>query len=284
MRARPVAVGSGNEAVEQALVLRAHDHVERCQHGRGRLGIELGGGAVADLVVQAGQLDEQRGPQPGKVVGVELTDGVLEERDRARLVSARGQHAGPGELGARPEARHVDVGRAALQLVTVETGRRRVPQRQRGLDGDGQQFDGAQAIGAEHAEPASGGGTGQLGVASLQVQLRRWQERLERLLLPEQQLLGLGQTALADPQVGQGDGRVPARHLHGRFEVGLRAGEHGFGVTPAAELHEQRGLHAVAVAGQEDRRSGFRVRCTLADGAGRSTSRPGRSRPRSSTR
>ena len=128
------------------------------------------------------------------------------------------------------------------------------PEREVGFDGEGEQLDGPQAVVSEHPQPATGGGTGQLGIAPLQVQPGRREERLEGLVLPDQQHLGFGQAALADPQVGEGDGGVPAGHGHGRFEIGDRAGEDGFGVTPAPELHEQRGLHAVAMAGQEARR------------------------------
>ena len=100
----------------------------------------------------------------------------------------------------------------------------------------------------------------------------------KRLVLAEQQRLGVGEPTLADAEVGEGDVRMPARRLHGALERRLGPHEHGLGLAPPSELHQQRGLHAVAVAGEEHRRARRPSRSARAGGAGRPTTRRARSR------
>jgi hypothetical protein len=88
-------------------------------------------------------------------------------------------------------------------------------------------------------------------VASRQVEVGSREEGGHHLVLAEEERLGLGVAALAGAEVGERDVGVPAREPHGRLEVGTGSQEEGLGLAPPAQLHEERGLHAVAVARQE---------------------------------
>ena len=149
------------------------------------------------------------------------------------------------------QRRDVEVTGARRQLGTCRRRGVQVTAGQLGVDQHGEQFGGAQTIVADDPQAAAGCRPGELVVTTGEVQAGHGEQRLHRVVDAEQQRLRVEQPSLADPQVAEGDVRVPAAHRHHRLEVGLRPNEQRLGLVPAAELHQQRRRDAVAVAGQE---------------------------------
>jgi hypothetical protein len=157
------------------------------------------------------------------------------------------------------EAGHVQALRAGDELVARRGRGSGVAGRQLDLDQHGKELARPQTVVADGPQPPRRRGPGQLEVAPGEVQASGRQQGLDVTLLPQQEHLGLGQPTLPDPQLGEGDGRVPARHPHGILEVPDGAGEHLLRLTPSAQLAVQRRLNGVAVVGDKDRDTTIRT-------------------------
>ena len=139
---------------------------------------------------------------------------------------------GPRRPGtSRPSGALAQVRRRPLRAAS------RSPAASSASTSDGEQLDRSQPVVAHAAQPAPGRGARQVVVAAGQVQAGRRQERLHRLVLAEQQRLGVGQAALADAQVGEGDGGMPARDPSTASKSAMARSEDRLGLAPAAELH-----------------------------------------------
>ena len=93
-------------------------------------------------------------------------------------------------------------------------------------------------------------------VAPRQIEPGGGNQRLEVVVAPEQQGLGLGEPALEDPQLGQGDHRVPPGTGHDLLDGGERLVQDVLGLAPSPEMAQQGALHAAAVAAQVRLRPG----------------------------
>lgn len=241
------------EPLEEGYVGGHQNHVESRQRaGRGG-GVPRGGGAVARAFVEASQLELEVGLQPRQLGGIELLDGCADGGDGAVEVPVGRQHARPGGSGPSLQGDDVDTTRAVGQGLAGGERRLDVAAGQMRIDLHVQQLGGSQAIVADQPQPPLGRGQGEHMVAALEVKAGGRKQRLQRLLLAEQQGLGIGEATLPNPQVGQSDVGMPAGRADRRLEVGLGPHQDGLGLAPPPELHEQRGLHAVAVPGEEGR-------------------------------
>ena len=266
------------EAFEQGHVVGSSTTSRRRQDGGGGLGVERRRRPVAGPIAQAGEVEQQRGAQPRKLAGVQPVDGGLQlgmappgspaaASARARAAAARACSAGKVEAAG-----------SGAQVGAGRRGRVHVASRQLGVDQDGQQLDGPQSIVADHPQPRSAAARARSWSPRARCRRAAGRSACMAWSLPSKQRLRLGQAALADAQVGEGDVGMPARRVHGGLEVGLGPGEDRLGLGPSTQLHQERRLHAVAVAGQEHRRArGEGDQPVLAEQV-RPTTPPGRSR------
>ena len=105
------------------------------------------------------------------------------------------------------------------------------PRSQLGLHQDTEQGGGPHPVLAHQAQAPAGGGAGQVVVAASQVQPGGGEQRLHVVVAAQQQRLGLGQPALEDPQLGQGDRGVPVDAGHDLLELCQRPDEQVLGLA-----------------------------------------------------
>ena len=117
----------------------------------------------------------------------------------AACTRARWRAASPASAGSpRPAvraSRSADAAAAASTVAPPELG----------LDQHAEQVRGSHPVVGDEAQAPAGGGPGQVEVALGQVQPGGREQGLHEVVPAEQQRLGLGQPALADPEVGEGD-------------------------------------------------------------------------------
>jgi hypothetical protein len=155
-----------------------------------------------------------------------------------------------GRPAARLQRGHVEGAGTLDQLGAHVGGGIEVAGRELDVDQHSEQLDRPQPVLGDEAQRPPGGGPGEIDVPSGEVEPSRRQEAVHRLVLAEEQGFGVGQPALTDAQVGEGEIGMPAGDAHQRLEVGLRPRQHRLGLAPAAQLDQQAGLHAVAVGGE----------------------------------
>ncbi len=210
------------QALEKGGVAGRHHHVEPVQCRCRPCCLHAGRRPVAGPVVEAHEVEQEGGPEVGHAGGRELVERRLHRPDGGRHVAGGGQHAGAHGGDAGLEAGDVEAVGAGHEVVAGDRRRVEVTDAQLDVDQHGEQFGGSQPVVTHRPQAPDRRGPGQVVVTPSQVEPGGGQQGLEVTLLAQQQHLGVGQAALADAQLGQGDGRVPARHVHDVLELADR--------------------------------------------------------------
>ncbi len=236
------------ELAEQVPVGGVEHHVEPGQEGGGGAGLDGSPGAVALAVEQPGQVEVQPGLEVGQLGTGQLVEALLQSRDGAGAVSLCAAHAGP-----QPGRRAGEGGQAESVGAGVELRRRfggpgHVALGELGLDQYPQQRRGPDAVVAHHPQTPAGGGPRQLVVATGQIEPGGGNQRLEMIVVSEQQAFRLREPALEDAQLGQGGDRVPAGAGHDLLDGVVGPKQHVLGLSPSPEVAEHGALQAAAVA------------------------------------
>ena len=138
-------------------------------------------------------------------MAVRRVEGVLDGLDGGDDVADRPRVPGLGWMRCERRAPAPRFPWHARRDPSIVGWPRRVADGDLDVDQQREQFRAAETIVADGTQAPLGGGTRQVVVAAREVQARRREQRLEMALLAEEELLGVGETSLADPQLGERD-------------------------------------------------------------------------------